>query len=139
MPLAEWMPFALAIGVTWSGVVALACAARAAAIAARGPTAVRIATWLAVLGVLWLVPFGLGWLAGRCSRKRRGRTVTVMLKSGTTIAGTLHHATPTELTLADATVEAQRYELITINRCDAELLLRSRHVATETVAARSPC
>jgi hypothetical protein len=137
-PLAEWVPLTLAIGATWSGVVALACARRAAAIATSGPTAVRIATWLAVAGVLWLVPFGLGWLAGHRSRKRRGQIVTVVLKSGATIAGTFHHATASELTLADATVEARHYELITINRCDAELVLRSRHAATETTAVRSP-
>jgi hypothetical protein len=136
-PLAEWVPLALAIGATWSGVVALACAARAAAIAASGPTAIRIATWLAVAAVLWLVPFGLGRLAGGRSRKRRGRTITVVLKSGATITGTFHHATATELTLADASVNARRYELVTINRCDAELVLRSRHVAPETAAARS--
>ena len=85
--------------------------------------------WLAVAGVLWAVPFGLGWLAGRISRRRRGRPVTVVLKSGATIAGTLHHATATEFVLADATVEARRYALVTINRCDAELLLSGSHVA----------
>lgn len=127
--LTEWLPLALAIGATWSGIVALACAARAAAIAASSPTAVRIAAWLAVAGVLWAVPFGLGWLAGRISRRRRGRPVTVVLKSGATIGGTLHHATATEFVLADATVEARRYALVTINRCDAELLLSGSHVA----------
>lgn len=137
-PLAEWVPLAVAIGATWSGVLALAFAARVAAIAASGPTAALIATWLAVAGVLWMVPFGFGWLAGRRSRKRPRQTVTVVLRSGATIVGTLHHATATELTLADATVEAWRYELIVINRCDAELVLRSGHVATETAAARSP-
>lgn len=128
-PLTEWLPLALAIGTTWSGMMALACATRAAAIAASGSTGVLVATWLAVAGVLWLVPLGLGWLAGRISRKRCGRIVTVVLKSRTTITGTFHHATATEFTLADATVDTQRYELITINRCDAELILRSRHVA----------
>lgn len=132
-PLTEWLPLALAIGATWSGVVALACASRAAAIAARGPTAVRIATWLAGAGVLWLAPFALGWLAGRISRKRRGRIVTVLLKSGATVAGTFHHATATEFTLADATVEGRRCELITINRRDAELVLHG----PETTAAHS--
>jgi small nuclear ribonucleoprotein (snRNP)-like protein len=127
--LTEWLPLALAISATWSGILTLACAARAAAIAASSPTAVRIAAWLAVAGVLWLVPFGLGWLAGRISRKRSGRPVTVVLKSGATIAGTLHHATATEFVLADATVEARRYALVTINRCDAELVLSGQRVA----------
>jgi hypothetical protein len=137
VPLVEWMPLALAIGTIWSGAVILACAAKAAAIVATGQTASRIATWLAVAGVLWLSPFGLGWLAGRGSRKRRGRIVTVVLKSGRTTTGTLHHATATEWTLANATVEAECYELITVNRCDAELVLRGRPVATETAAAHS--
>jgi hypothetical protein len=132
MPLAEWLPLALAIGATWSGMMTLAGAARVAAITAGGPTTVRIAAWLAVAVVLWLVPFGLGWLAGRISRKRRGRIVTVVLKSGGTIAGTLHHATETEFTLADATLEARRYDLITINRCEAGLVLQSRHVAADS-------
>jgi hypothetical protein len=126
--LTEWLPLALAVGATWSGMVALACARRAAAIAASGSTAIRIAMWLAVAGVLWLVPFGLGWIAGRTSRKRRGRIVTLVLKSGATITGTFHHATATEFTLADAIVEARSYELITVNRCDTELVLHSRHV-----------
>lgn len=137
-PLAEWVPLALAIGATWSGAVALACPARTAAIAASGSMAVRVATWLGAAAVLWLVPFGLSWLAGRVSRKRRGRTVTVVLKSGAAIVGTFRYATATELTLADATVEARRYELITINRSDAELVMHSRHAVTETAAAQPP-
>jgi hypothetical protein len=125
-PLTEWVPLALALGATWSGTMALAGAVREAAVAASGPTTIRIATWLAVAGVLWFVPFASGWLAGRISRKRRRQIVTVVLKSGATIAGTFHHATETEFTLADATMEARRYERMTINRCDAELVLRSR-------------
>jgi hypothetical protein len=128
-PLTEWLPLALAIGATWSGLMVLACGAKAAALAASGPTAVRIATWVASAGVLWLAPFALGWIAGRISRKRRTRIVTVVLKNGATITGIFHHATETELTLADATVKGQRYELITVNRCDAELVLWSRHAA----------
>jgi hypothetical protein len=128
-PLTEWLPLALAIGMTWSGAMVLACGAKAAAFAARGPMAVRIATWLTAAGVLWLAPFALGWIAGRLSRRRRTQMVTVVLKSGATITGNLHHATETDLALADATVEGECYELITVNRCDAVLVLRSRHGA----------
>jgi hypothetical protein len=128
-PLTEWLPLALAIGMTWSGAMVLACGANAAAFAARGPAAVRIATWLTAAGVLWLAPFALGWIAGRLSRRRRTQRVIVVLKSGATIAGNFHHTTETELTLADAILEGERYELIAVNRCDAELVLRSRHRA----------
>ena len=116
----------------------LVCAARPVAIAATDPTAVRIAAWLAVAGALWLGPFAFGWVVGWISRKRRGGTVTVVLKSGATIAGKFHHATAAEFTLADATVEAQRYELVTINRCDIELILRSRHVHATASPPRRP-
>lgn len=128
-PLSEWLPLALAIGATWSGVVALTFGATVRAIAEHGPTAVRIATWLAVAGVLWLVPFTLGLLAGRIRNKQRGRQlVTIVLKSGGAVAGILHHATAADLTLAEVTVDARRYDLVTVNRCDVELVLRSRGV-----------
>jgi hypothetical protein len=125
-PLTEWLPLALAISVTWSGIAALTCAARAEAIAAGDPTTIRIAMWLVMAGMLWLVPCGVGWLAGRVSRKRGGQSVTVvLLKNGTTVAGTFHHETKSEFTLANATVESGHYERVTINRGDAELVLRS--------------
>ena len=59
----------------------------------------------------WLVPFGLGLLAGGLSRQRRRRTVNIVLKSGATVAGTFHHATASEFTLADATMKGVRYDL----------------------------
>lgn len=97
----------------------------------QSPPAARIAAWMAVGGLLWVVPLGLGWLAGRISRRRRGRPITVVLKSGARIGGTLHHASATEFILADATVETRRYARVTINRCDAELVLGGSHVAGE--------
>ena len=132
-PLTEWLPLALAIGATWTGVMVLTCGATVAALAAGGPTTVRVATWAAVAAVLWLAPFGFGWIAGRISRRHRLRIVTVVLRSGTTITGVLHHSTDAELTLADATLDSQRYALITVNRCDAEFVLRSQ----PAVVARS--
>jgi hypothetical protein len=107
MLLTEWLPPALALGMTWSGALVLACGPRAVVLAARGPAAVRIATWLTAAGLLWLAAFALGWSAGRLSRRRRTQVVTVVLKSGAAITGNFHHSTETELTLADATMEAR--------------------------------
>jgi hypothetical protein len=135
-PLAEWVPLALAIGATWSGVLVLSGAARAAAIAVTDDqTAVRLAAWLAVACVLWLMPFGLGWVGGRRSSKQREGIVTVVLRSGATIAGTLQHATATELTLADVTVDARAYDSVTISRSDAELILHRRRPAAPAASA----
>jgi hypothetical protein len=123
-PLSEWLPLALAISASWSGVLAFTAGPSAAELVVRGPTAVRIAAWLAVAAVLWLVPFGFGWLVGRTRTNRRGQPVTIVLKSGSTISGRFHKATATDLVLADAVWDGVRYEAVTVGRCDAELVLR---------------
>jgi hypothetical protein len=126
-PLVDWLPLALAISVAWSGTLVMSGgAAGVAAIVRGGAPAVRVAALLVLLIVLWLAPFGSGWALARWTRRRRRRwAATIVLKSGATLSGTLHHNTANEVALTDAVVDGRRDDLLTVNRADVELFMRS--------------
>jgi hypothetical protein len=127
-PLVDWLPLALAISVAWSGTLALSGgAAGVAAIVRAGDPAVRVAALFVLLIVLWLAPFGSGWALARWTRTRRRRwAATIVLKSGATLSGTLHYDTANEVALTDAVVDGRRHDLLTVNRAEVELFMRSR-------------
>lgn len=126
-PFTEWLPLALAIGLAWSGALLVSgSVADAAAAIATGRAVARVTALLAGAGVLWLVPFGLGWIGGWLSRKRPGATVTVVRRNGAAVTGKLHHTTATELVVSEATFGDICAKMVTINRSDVELVLNHR-------------
>ncbi len=137
-PLVDWLPLALAISVAWSGTLVLSGGAGGvAAIVRGGAPFVRVAALLVLLNVLWLAPFGAGWVLARWSRRRRRWAATIVLKSGATVSGTLHHDTANEVALTEVVVDGRRHDFLTVNRADVELFMRSRDEAARLGPSRT--
>src|SRR5437867_4367191 len=63
--MGDWLPLATAIGVTWTGMLALSCGSAALSLAAVAPPALRVALWTGAAAALWMVPFVVAWATGR--------------------------------------------------------------------------
>ena len=103
--LSEWLPLAVALGVTWTGVLALSLGSVGLTLAAGASPAWRVALWIGAAVSVWVIPFLLGWGSGRLwpnADRCVGDVVTVVMNDGSAIHGRCRRISATRLTLEDA-------------------------------------
>jgi hypothetical protein len=126
--LSDWLPPAAALGLTWSGVLYLACGDGGLLLAAADAgRAARVAVWIGVATALWVAPFVLAWAAGRAWRpngRLAGAHLRVLLKDGTAVEGRCLAGGRATLTLGDAAIGDRRAAEVHIPRDEVHAILR---------------
>jgi hypothetical protein len=126
--LGEWLPLAAALGVTWTGVLALSSGTAALTLAAGAGAAWRVALWIGAAASLWVIPFVVAWGMGRLwpdAERWVGDVVTVVMNDGSIIDGRCRRISSTRLTLEDAASGDLRGMEIDIRREEIRFVARA--------------
>lgn len=130
--LGDWLPLATAVGVTWTGVLALSCGSVALSLVAAAAPPLRVPLWIGAAAALWVIPFVVAWVTGRLcpgADHRIGDPVTVVMKDGSTIDGRCCRLSATRLTLEGAAKGELFGMEIEIAREEIQLVVRAPHHA----------
>ncbi|MDQ3742596.1 MAG: hypothetical protein M3320_04200 [Actinomycetota bacterium] len=130
--LGDWLPLATALGLTWTGILALVSGSTGLSLAANAGSGLRVMLWIGAAGVLWGLPFVVALAAGRLwpdVEDRTGDLVTVVMKDGSTIDGRWRRISLTHVTLEDCAMGELLGKEITVAREEIKIVVQAPHYA----------